>query len=249
MCGIFFFNEYNTAQEEIVEYAEMQNRHTSVQAGSDNPADGETLPEAGDQSNLPYVAVDFDSLLAINPETVGWIAIPGTEISYPVLQAADNNKYLNTSFSGERSGTGAIFMDCGNSVELLDKNSVLYGHNMGKGRTDMFGSLLEYKDQAYGEAHARIQFDTIYRQYGWWRLFAVINLDAKTTGFDYLKQNFTDDAAFEAWITQAKALSLYDTEISVSPDDKILTLSTCDRSVSKNGRLVVMAVLDRRDDA
>lgn len=238
ICGFFFYNEYRTAQKEIAEYTGLQDGYTSVLTES-SQTDGGVLP---DVAGLPYVAADFDSLLAINPETVGWLAIPGTEVSYPVVQAQDNSKYLNTSFSGEKSKTGAVFLDCGNAADPLDMSSILYGHNMGRGRPDMFGALLEYKDAAYYDAHQWVQFDAIYRQYGWWRVFAVVNLDIKTTGFDCLKQNFRDAAEREAWIAQAQELSIYGTGVEVSPGDRTLVLSTCDRSVSSNGRLLVMAV-------
>lgn len=230
-----------------MEYTQLQAGYTTVLTETTqdgNSDDGETLP---DMAGAPYVAADFDSLLAMNRETVGWLAIPGTEISYPVLQTVNNSKYLNTSFSGERSNAGAIFMDCGNSANPLDQNSIVYGHNMGRGRTDMFGALLEYKERAYYESHGSIQFDTIYRNYGWWKVFAVVSLDAKTSEFDYLRQKFSGAFEFESWLMQAKALSLYDTGVIIEPGDKILTLSTCDRSVSKNGRLLVIAVLEESD--
>jgi len=251
VCGIFFFTEYRAAKKEIAEYTEIQSSYTSVlteSAGSAATVDGDTLLDAAARTGLPYVTADFDSLLAINPETVGWLAIPGTEISYPVLQAENNSKYLNTSFGGERSGAGAIFMDHGNSAEPLDTNTIVYGHNMGRGRTDMFGTLLPYKEESYYSSHKWIQFDTIYRRYGWWEVFAVVNLDVKTTNFDYLKQNFGSAMEFEAWIAQAKELSIYDTGVNVAPGGKCLVLSTCDRSVSKNGRLLVMAVWTGMED-
>jgi sortase B len=247
-CGFFFLNEYRIAQEEMAEYTGLQDNYTTVLTETtqdESSDDGEVIPGI---VGMPYVAADFDALLAINPETVGWLAIPGTEISYPVMKADNNSKYLNTSFSGQRSNAGAIFMDCGNSVNPLDQNSIVYGHNMGRGRTDMFGALLEYKELAYYDSHASIQFDTIYRNYGWWKVFAVVSLDAKTSEFDYLRQKFSGAFEFETWLIQAKALSLYDTGVTAEPGDKILTLSTCDRSVSKNGRLLVMAVLSGGDE-
>lgn len=239
ICGFYYLNEYMAAQNEIAEYTEIQNSYTSTLTESAGPDIGGAASET---AGLPYVTVDFDTLLAANPETVGWLAIPDTEISYPVLQAGDNNKYLNTSFSGERSRTGAVFMDSNNTVHPLDKNTIVYGHHM-TGREDMFGSLLRYNEKAYYDAHKWIQFDTIHKQYGWWQVFAVIHLDVKAGGFDYLQQNFRDAAEFEAWIAQAKALSFYDTGVDVPTDAHILTLSTCNRaSFGRSGRQVVLAV-------
>lgn len=218
---------------------ELQDKYTSLVPVSNDSED------VGDDgiSGMPYVLADFDVLRQINPETMGWLAIPNTGVSFPVLHSVDNDKYLNTSFYGEKSNTGAIFLDCSNKVDPLDKNSILYGHNMGRGRVgDMFGPLLKFKEKSYYEEHNHIQFDTVHRRYGWWKVFAVVNLDVKTSTFDYLKQNFSDAAEFEAWIAQAKQLSLYDAGVQVMPGDRTLVLSTCDRFFSKNGRLLVMAV-------
>lgn len=230
-----------TAQKEIAEYTEIQGSYTSILTENGVSEDYGALPET---AVLPYVTVDFDALLNANTQTIGWLAIPGTEVSYPVLQAENNNKYLHTSFSGERSGAGALFMDSNNAADPLDKNTVVYGHNMGQGRTDMFGALLYYDEKSYYDGHQWIQFDTIHKQYGWWRIFAVIHLDATAGGFDYLQQNFSDAAEFDAWIAQAKTLSLYDTGTEVLADGRILTLSTCNRSIGhgRNGRQIIMAV-------
>lgn len=241
VCGVFFVREYIEAQNEIAAYASIQDSYTSILTESDGPDDYGALPET---AGFPYVTVDFAALLKANPDTVGWLAIPGTEISYPVLQADDNNKYLHTLFSGERSGAGALFMDSNNNVNPLDQNTIVYGHNMGQGRSDMFGTLLYYDEKSYYDEHQWIQFDTIHKQYGWWRIFAVIHLDAVAGDFDYLQQNFNDAAEFEAWIAQAMALSLYDTGMEIPTDGHILTLSTCNRAIGygRNGRQIIMAV-------
>ena len=66
----------------------------------------------------------------------------------------------------------------------------------------------------------------------------------KTTGDNYkdfyIDTNFENDKEFETFVNYFKSKSLYDTGISVSKDDDILTLSTCEYSQT-NGRFVVMA--------
>ena len=47
-----------------------------------------------DASGVPIV--DFNALAQTNPEVVGWIYAPGTNINYPVVQTNNNSKYLNT---------------------------------------------------------------------------------------------------------------------------------------------------------
>lgn len=50
--------------------------------------------------NLADMKVDWDELLKINPDTVGWVYIPGTKVNYPVVHTTDNDKYLHTNFRG-----------------------------------------------------------------------------------------------------------------------------------------------------
>ena len=237
LCGFFFWREYQTAQEEVLEYVQIRETYTVENIVSGN------MPQGFEYAEAPGLSVDFAALLDANPETVGWLSIPGTEVCYPVVQAQDNEKYLHTSFYGEHSGTGAVFMDCGNVVHPLDRNTILYGHNMGQGRTDMFGSLLRYAEKGFYDAHRQIQFDTVWQEHGPWRVFAVVQLDADAAKWDYLKQNFRDEIEFQEWITQAQALSLYGADMQISEGANILTLSTCDRSrYGASGRLAVLAV-------
>ena len=48
-----------------------------------------------DYINVPYIDVDFSSLLAKNNETVAWIKVEGTKVNYPVVQTTNNDFYLS----------------------------------------------------------------------------------------------------------------------------------------------------------
>lgn len=241
LCGFFFVREYRTAREEISAYAAVQDEYVSIIVEPTPEPDGET--PLSETAGLPYAQVDFEALSRKNPDTVGWVAIPDSVISYPVVQAQDNEKYLNVSFDGKRSGAGTPFADKDNNMRVLDANTVLYGHNMGAGRQDMFGSLLSYKDEEYYLAHRYIQFDTVYELHGWWKVFAVIEHDSSSKDFQYMQLQFSDTDAFMDLIAQAKAHSVHDADVEIGPDDRILTLSTCDRSrYGRNGRLLILAV-------
>ncbi len=232
------------AQEEIADYADVQSEYVAVAPKptgiSYNFSSAGIPPEIEEQ---PYITADFNALLQANPDTVGWLAIPDAELSYPVVQAADNAKYLDLSFQGKRSNAGTPFADFGNDLQELDAHTILYGHNMGAGRTDMFGSLLSYKDSGYFDTHRYIWFDTIHQQHGWWKVFAVIEHDMRAEDFSYLRLQFDTEADFTEWITEVKARSIHGSDLDIGPDDHILTLSTCDRSkYGRNGRLLVLAV-------
>ena len=44
---------------------------------------------------------DWAALQAENQDIVGWIYVPGCDISFPVMQSKDNEYYLNHTVSGE----------------------------------------------------------------------------------------------------------------------------------------------------
>ena len=57
-------------------------------------------------------SVDFDELLAINPDTIAWIRFDEPSIiNYPVVKSADNEEYLTKTFQENDNKLGAIFMD------------------------------------------------------------------------------------------------------------------------------------------
>lgn len=160
----------------------------------------------------------YKALTQINKDAVGWLAMPGTDISHPIAQANDNTFYLQHGFEGERSARGCVFMDCGNSAD--DRHIVLYGHHMKDG--SMFGTLPLYEDPAFYELHSDITLNvqgTLSR----WKIFSV-----RVTDDSLLPVKFSDNSEFEAFVIKITDDSKFDTGEDVSVQDTILTLSTCD---------------------
>lgn len=105
----------------------------------------EQYAPAKDASGVPVI--DFNALAQTNPEVVGWIYAPGTNINYPVVQATDNSKYLNTLFDGTSNASGAIFLDYeDNAPGMVDQQTTIYGHHMNDG--SMFNVISDTTDQA-----------------------------------------------------------------------------------------------------
>ena len=90
-------------------------------------------------------SLDIENLQAENPDVVGWILIPGTDISYPLLQAENNEYYLKHAWDNQKNSCGSIFYDYRSNPS--DWNSVIYGHNMRDG--SMFAQLHQYKDSDF----------------------------------------------------------------------------------------------------
>ena len=107
----------------------------------------------------------------------------------------------------------------------------------------MFGSLQKYSDETYFKEHQYIQFDTIYEK-GTYQVMYVfrskVYSEEEITFKYYQFINAASQQEFNSYMNEMAELSLYDTGVSASYGDKLLTLSTCDYQESK-GRFVVVA--------
>lgn len=169
------------------------------------------------------------ALKDINPDAVGWLKIPGTQIDYPVAQGKDNRYYLKHSFYKKKSGHACIFLDWRN--EPGDINYVVYGHDM-KDRT-FFGSLSDYHDEQFCREHQTIEIN-IWGEETRWKIFSVRMTD--DTAVPVMFESFDE---YTRYLENAVKASEFDLGVVVGDNDTILTLSTCG---SGNSRLIVQAV-------
>ena len=166
-------------------------------------------------------SMDFTALREVNGDVLGWIVIPGTVVSYPLLQGSDNDYYLNHTWRGTRSAVGAIFLEYQNSGDLSDFNTIVYGHRMRNG--SMFASLKYYERQSYWAQHPCVYITDDRGSYTY-EIFAAY--EVSTEGETY-RLGFSGDAAKQAFLDYCVAQSVIDTGITPTIYDKILTLSTC----------------------
>lgn len=109
------------------------------------------------EEDIERIHVDWDSLRAANPDTVAWVYVPGTDISYPVVKGHDNYYYLTHDFDGDAgwlANYGSIFLDCENNPDWSDASYFIYGHHMNDG--SMFAALVDMADQSYFDAHRTV---------------------------------------------------------------------------------------------
>lgn len=165
--------------------------------------------------------VDFDVLKEVNEDVAGWLIAEGTEIDYPVVQGEDNDFYLRHLFTGERNKLGSIFMDYRNNKDFLDKNTIIYGHNMKDG--SMFSSLTMYKDQRYYDDAPTM---LLYTPSGAFTIewFAGIVVDGD---YESVRYHFIDDQDFQSYIHLLRENSTFESDTVIEADDRIITLCTC----------------------
>lgn len=185
-----------------------------------------------------YDGKTINELKKVNKDTVGWLSINNTKISYPVVQAKNNDKYLTRSFDGSYNLNGWIFMDYRNNPKYFDRNTIIYGHS--GNYYVMFGSLKDTLKTSWykNEKNQYITFDTE-TNHNKWRIFSMYTINVIS---DYLVTEFESDAAYSNFLTRLKERSIYDFGVELDVTDKILTLSTCHSDGSK--RLVIHAKLE-----
>jgi len=171
-----------------------------------------------------------------NDDIVGYLKIEGTNIDYAVVQSTDNEFYLHRDLNLKNNAAGSIFMDYENNPHEIDRNIVIYGHNMRNGTK--FHNLRHYRDRQFYENNRYISFTTLYEETTW-EIFAIYET---TIDFHYIQVIFRSDDEFISLISQMKAKSLINTGIEVGPNDRVLTLSTC-RGTHDDDRFVVSAKL------
>lgn len=196
-------------------------------------------------------------LLEINPDTVGWVHIEGTNVSLPVVQktTSDGNEYyLKRAFDGSSNKAGTVFMDMRNVINAHKRsdNLILYGHNQ-KDKT-MFGDLAYYKkDLNYYSQHPVIQFSSNYRTdtYKIFAYFVTPVLESQTADgviFDYHnKLNFSSKSEYNDFIDNIMLRTQIITDVDVQYGDEFLTLSTCSNEFEPS-RFVVFARKVREDE-
>ena len=186
-----------------------------------------------------------------NPDTIGWISIPGTEIDYPVMYTPeDPDFYLNHGFDREPSAGGMIYLDAGDDgggrkaqepaeAEAAKRiNFILYGHHMKNGT--MFAGLEQYLDPEFFKEHRTIFFDTLAGagEYEAFAVFSMTAAEAKERLAPYLAAESREQ--YGRLMETVRVKSLHGPKETPEWPRRLLTLMTCEYTQNE-GRLFLMA--------
>jgi sortase B len=173
---------------------------------------------------------------------IGWLTVDGTTIDYPVMQSPDYpDYYLVRDFFKKPSTYGCPYVQSNCNLKKPSDNIIIYSHYMKDGT--MFAELEKYKDSDFYKEHKTITFE-IDGKMNYYEVMAVIDQaftteDDKTFKFNQFVNAF-DPHSFNQFVSQAKSLSLFDTDIDAQPGDKLLTLATSEHN--ENGeRFIIVA--------
>jgi len=161
-----------------------------------------------------------------NDDIVAFVSIPGTNIAYPILQAHDNDFYLNRDAFGNQDRAGSIFLDYKNSPSFMDFNNIIYGHNMRDGTR--FHNLRLYNDFEFFDNHRIIKLITMYDITEW----EVFSFFQTNIAFNYIQVEFKDKDEAYTLARDMWQRSRHNTGVQIYPGDRVLTLSTCTNRAS-----------------
>ena len=194
------------------------------------------------------IFMNFASLKEQNADVYAWIMIPGTMDGLPVVQRSSaedpyDDFYLNHTIDLVEGYPGAIYSQPINSIDFTDPVTVLYGHNMKDG--SMFGCLHEFEDKNYfDKGHNVIIYTPQYMLV--YEIFSAIHFSDALITYEY---DFSDQTGIQMYLNDIMgSKGNFNNGVTVTADDKILTLSTC-FSNRDSERLLIEAVLIEKREA
>lgn len=226
----------------LIPYYSGGNEYDEVKELIKDTGDDEGEEEA---SAAASYEVDFDSLLAINPDTVAWLRFDEPSVvSYPVVKGRDNSEYLSRTFQANDNLLGAIFMNFENSNDFSDKDTLIYGHNLRWGG-EMFSQLPEQ----YQSADFRNQYPYfyIYTPDGKVRTYEIFAAAVVNEVSQQYVMSYNTDAEYQAHIDLLRSESIYDVNVNVDTKSQIVSLSTC-TNVVQSDRFLMHGVLVRTEE-
>lgn len=267
ICALFFLGmfiyEQNTVKNEneineqlVEDFVIIEDTKTEDTSSDDTESSGESEAETSEstetskpQNNykpVQYVTptdIDFTSLKKKNSDVGGWVCLENSYINYPILMS-DGNYYLKKNINKQNSSQGCIFTYSNQKFETkeeLDKNIVLYGHNMKNGTMFTYlNTLLNNPSYLKTEKNKFIFIYTEHQIYKY-EIYSVYKTE-KTSNFNQIY--FKDNEDFLSFCNSTYNKSVYKKpNIEFGADKNILTLATCSNSNSQTYRTVLHAVL------
>ena len=211
LAAIFSVSTFFLIRDHIDSKKQAEIYDELIETVEDTDETQETMSYSEDQSFLP----DYQELFLQNNDMVGWIKVEDTKINYPVMQSKEEpNFYLRHGFDKAYTVYGCPYVQENCDVDAPSDNLIIYG-----------------------------QFDTLTEK-SEYEVVAAFKTVAYTDGPESFKYyhfvNAENEDKFNAYISKCKGLAFYDTGVSATYGDKLITLSTCEYS-HKNGRMVVVA--------
>jgi len=268
---VFSFSILGLFEQTLLDTAEGGTQEGLTQIGFPNPGDPdnpnelapnpvpdlnkwqEIHPSLIDVSTLRFLQTpDFAALRRENSDSVAWMYWPttadvkGLPFNLPVVQSVNNEYYLNRSFDRSRSDNGWVYADYRNNMRDLrsNRNLIFYGH----ARSYLiFGGLkyLNTKTSWQRDGYNHFIYINTPNERTVWQVFSWYET---TVDFNYINTYFANDEEYVEFLLTLQGKNTIDAfeEMVFSPEDRVLTLSTC-KGEDENVRVAVHALLVRHE--
>lgn len=190
--------------------------------------------------------VDFQGLWAINPDAYAFIEIPGTQVNYPVMQSStqEEDYYLNVTFEGVAALPGSIYTRMINAKDFSDPLTVIYGHDMLDG--SYFGDLKNYIDRGFFDTYRDLFIYLPDRQLQYQIIAEVVHDDSLISNAHDLKDPNSVPAFIQESMGIQEAQNQFAEDMNVTPEDRLIILSTCIGDRPNNRRLVIAKFVNEK---
>lgn len=171
---------------------------------------------------------EWDRLLQVNDEAVGWLTIDGTPIDYPIVQPGSSTPsafYLTHDFWKRADGGGCPYLDA--RAQIDGRHLLVFGHRLeGTGR--MFSSLSRAWDVRTFPSIGTASLSAPNQTTESFLPLCALKVDQDFP--DIQRFDFEDETALRSWlrdiVKQADARS-GNAEARIGRACRVLTLVTC----------------------
>lgn len=157
-----------------------------------------------------------------NNDIVGILSNSLDTLNEIVMQSTDNDYYLEHTVYHEYNWRGQTFLDYRNDINNSDK-LIIYGHNSNYYNLP-FKVLENYYNKSYYDENKYLYLQTDLNKYK----YEIFSVYVEVSDWEYYnKMKFNTKDEYYNHILKLKNKSMYDTNVSVNEDDKILIIQTC----------------------
>lgn len=209
----------------------------------DEVSTANTVASTSGEGDLPENPIDFSRYKEINEDIYAWIRIPNTNVDYPILRSyfEHDNYYLDRDIYKKYSKAGSIYTQKRNGVNFSDPNTLIYGHNMAN--KSMFATLLRFRDEEFFNNNELIYIYLPGRILTY-KVFAAYMYDDRhiLNSFDFSNEEVFS-AYIESCLNPKTMVKNVREDMTLTVQDRIITLSTCPMRYWEKKRYLVQGVL------
>ena len=225
---------YSDLRKEVIKSEEKEEKETEAEETTKAYLETEEYLENGVKkyrkklkrtSKTVPISVDWNELKKINKDIIGWVYFTGLpQISYPVLQADDNEYYVHRTYdlSSDTSKAGCIFMDYRMADDFSSPYSIIYGHNVRDG--SMLSDLAKLKDQTLYDEEPYFWILTPEGNYRY-QIFSIFQCHRSADVFQRSFDSWGED--FSKWKNELKLRNSMHGDVELSKDGHVIAFSTC----------------------